>query len=90
VSLNFARLRQLFLFFCCLAGSRDESRLVLPPTPLHDIGGAFPRALFYCFFMYLYPLIVRPIEFRIVFASLALVALEAGQSRVSSSSCLRV
>jgi hypothetical protein len=49
VTLNFSRVRQLFLFlFFCLAGSRDESRLVLPRTPLHDIGGAFPRALFYC------------------------------------------
>ena len=33
--------------------------------------------------MYPYPLIVRPMEFRLVFASLALVALEAGQSRRS-------
>jgi hypothetical protein len=66
--------------FFCLAGSRDKSRLVLPPTPLHDISGAFPRALYYCFYVPLPPLIVRPIEFRLVFASLALVALEAGQS----------
>jgi len=33
--------------------------------------------------MYPYPLIVKPMEFGLVFASLALVALEAGQSRRS-------
>jgi hypothetical protein len=46
----------------------------------------FSARPFLLFFMSPYPLIVRPMEFRLVFASLALVALEAGQSRRSSFS----
>jgi hypothetical protein len=49
-------------------------------------GWRFSARLFLLSFMSPYPLIVRLIEFHLVFASLALLALEAGHSRHSSFS----
>ena len=81
--LNFARVRQLFPF---LFLSRRKSRQVetcFAPYPFTWHRWRFSARPFLLCFMYPYPLIVRPMEFRLVFASLALVALEAGQSRRS-------
>ena len=78
--MNFALVRHLFIFRFL---SRRKSRLVLPHTPLHVIDVALftPfHATFLLSFMAPYPLIVRPMEFRLVFASLVAVAFEAGHS----------
>jgi hypothetical protein len=84
VTLNFSRVRQLFLFLFFL--SRRKSRRVetcFAPYPFTWHRWRFSARPFLLCFMYPYPLIVRPIEFLPFLASLALVALEAGQSRRS-------
>ena len=58
--------------------------LFCPPLLYMFLGGALltPSARpFYFSLMFPYPTIVRPLEFRLVFASLASVAIEDGHSR---------
>jgi hypothetical protein len=83
VILNFARDRHLLIFpFLSRWKSRQVETCFAPyPFTCHRL--RFSERRFLLFLISPYPLIVRPMEFRLVFASLALVALEAGHSRRS-------
>ena len=80
---NFARVCHLFLFLFLSRRKWRQVETCFAPYPFTWHRWSFSARPFLLFFMYPYPLIVRPREFGLVFASLALVALEAGQSRRS-------